>query len=98
MFTYLCGTLDSVTLVTVHAQYILVNRKVKRCLYMNHEKSFDPCGRWYSVTWRSAHAQYEKHEFNRKKRNFILDKMIFYCKKMNFTEKRSILYKTNEIL
>ena len=50
MFTYPCGTLDSVTLVTVHAQYILVNRKVKRCLYMNHEKSFDPCGRWYSVT------------------------------------------------
>ena len=35
MFTYQCGTTYSVTLVTAHAQYILVNHKVKGCLYMS---------------------------------------------------------------
>ena len=51
MFTYPCGKIYSVTLVTAHAQYILVNHKVKGCLYMSHEMSSDVCGTNYSVPY-----------------------------------------------
>ena len=44
MFAYPCGTTYSVTLVTAHAQCILVNQKVKGCLYMSHEKFSEPWG------------------------------------------------------
>ena len=54
MFTYPCGATYSVTLVIAHAQCILVNHKVKGCLYMSHEKSSDPCGTWYSAPTECA--------------------------------------------
>ena len=50
MFAYPCGTTYSVTLVTAHAQCILVNHKVKGCLYMSHEMYSDVCGTSYCVT------------------------------------------------
>ena len=56
MFAYPCGTTYSVTLVTAHAQCILVNHKVDGCLYMSHEMSSDPSGTVYSVPLLSAHA------------------------------------------
>ena len=65
MFAYPCGTTYSVTLVTAHAQCILVNHKVKGCLYMSHEMSSDVCGTSYCVTLVTTHAQYKKHEFYR---------------------------------
>ena len=49
MSGYPCGTRYSVTLVTAHAQCILVNHKVKGCFYMSQEKSSDNCGTTYSV-------------------------------------------------
>ena len=60
MFTYPCGTTYYVTLVTAHAQCILVNQKVKECLYMSHEMSSDVCGTSYCVTLVTTHAQYKK--------------------------------------
>ena len=86
MFTY------SVILVTTRVQRILVNNMVEGCLYISHEKSFDPCGKWYYVTWRNAHAQYKKHEFYRRKRDFLQNKMKFYCKNMNFIDKKKEFY------
>ena len=52
MFTYPCGRWYSVTLVSAHAQCILVNHKVKGCLYMSHEKSLELCERCYSVPYK----------------------------------------------
>ena len=60
MSAYPCGTIYSVTLVTAHAQCILVNHKVKGCLYMSHEMSSYVCGTNYSVTFVTTHAQYKK--------------------------------------
>ena len=56
MSAYPCGTRYFVTLVTAHAQCILANHKVKRCLYMSHKMSLDVCGTGYSVPLLSAHA------------------------------------------
>ena len=56
MSAYPCGTRHSFTLVTAHAQCILVNHKVKGCLYMSHETFSDSCGTVYSVPLLSAHA------------------------------------------
>ena len=51
MSAYPCGTRYSDTLVTAHAQCILVNHQVKGCLYMSHEMSPDPYGTNYSVPY-----------------------------------------------
>ena len=58
LFPCPCGTLDSATLVTAHVLYILVNHKVKGCLYVSHKKSPDSCGTNYSVHLLSAQAQH----------------------------------------
>ena len=52
MVPYPCGTTYSVTLVTAHAQCILVNHKVKGCLYMSHETSSGVCGTTHSVPYK----------------------------------------------
>ena len=52
MSAYPGGTTYSVTLVTAHAQCILVNHKVKGCLHMSHKKSLEPCERCYSVPYK----------------------------------------------
>ena len=51
MFTYPDGTTYSVTLVATQAQCVLVNQKVKGFLYLHHEKSSDPCERYYSFPY-----------------------------------------------